>query len=89
MAQNKKKGPKSRSGEQASGVADVGEAEGIVLSVMEALTDERILSLLKKALYTQPLDDKIERIRDGPISYSVVSRKRARVRTLMRKFCLS
>ena len=37
---------------------------------MEALTDDRILSLL------------------NPISYSVVSRKRARVRTLMRKFSL-
>ena len=45
----------------------MGEAEkGIVLRLMEALTDDRILSLLKKALYPQPLDDKIERMNDIP-----------------------
>ena len=44
---------------------DVGETEErIVLRVMEALTDDRILSLLKKALYPQPLDDKLARMND-------------------------
>ena len=57
MAPNKpKKGQRTKSGE-----VDMGEAEqGIVLRVMEALTDDRILSLLTKALYPQPLDDKLE-----------------------------
>ena len=131
MGPNKpKKGQRTKNGEQASGEADniMGEAyeEGIVIRVMEAITDERILTLLKKALYPQPLDDKLrmndiiealtktisERdarafnnsrgrstrsskrctdsnsIRDGPISCSVVSRRRTRERTLMRKFSL-
>ena len=86
MAQNKKKGPKSTSGEQASGVDDVGEAEGIVLRVMEALTDERILSLLKKALYPQPLDDKIERMNTTIESFTKTIRERdARIEQLERK----
>ncbi len=57
MAPNKpKKGQRTKSGE-----VDMGEAEqGIILRVMEALTDDRILSLLTKALYPQPLDDKLE-----------------------------
>ena len=63
MAPNKpKKGQRTQSWE-----VDMGEAEkGIVLRLMEALTDDRILSLLKKALYPQPLDDKIERMNDIP-----------------------
>ena len=85
MAQNKK-GPKSTSGEQASGVADVGEADGIVLRVMEALTDERILSLLKKALYPQPLDDKIERMNTTIETLTKTIRERdARIEQLERK----
>ena len=86
MAQNKKKGPKSTSGEQACGVADVGEADGIVLRVIEALTDERILSLLKKALYPQPLDDKIERMNTTIESFTKTIRERdARIEQLERK----
>ncbi len=44
----------------------MGEAyeEGIVMRVMEAITDESILTLLKKALYPQPLDDKLQRMND-------------------------
>ena len=37
-----------------------GEGDDIVIRIMEALTDERILNILKKALYPQPLCDKID-----------------------------
>ena len=49
--------------------------EGIVLRVIEALTDDRVLSLLKKVLYPHPLDDKLEQI----------SKKNARIRQLEMK----
>ena len=39
---------------------DAGEGEDIILTVMEALTDERVLKLLRKALYPQPLLDKLD-----------------------------
>ena len=40
---------------------DIGEAEdGTILHVMEALTDDRVLKLLTKALYRQPLIEKID-----------------------------
>ena len=39
---------------------DAGEGEDIILTVMEALTDERVLKLLRKALYPQPVLDKLD-----------------------------
>ena len=61
MVPNKpKKGQRTKNGEVDTSEAD----EGIVLRVMEALTDDRILSLLTKALYPQKLDDKLERMND-------------------------
>ena len=46
---------------QSYDVVTGGEGEGdeTVIRIMEALTDERILNILKKALYPQPLCDKI------------------------------
>ena len=40
--------------------AVTGEGDDIVIRIMEALTDERIRNILKKALYPQPLCDKID-----------------------------
>ena len=37
-----------------------GEGDDIVIRIMEALTDERVLNILKKALYPQPLCDKMD-----------------------------
>ena len=38
----------------------MGDGDDIVIRIMEALTDERILRLLRKALYPQDLFDKLE-----------------------------
>ena len=66
---------------------DKGEAEeGIVLRVMEALTDDRIISLLKKALYPQPLEDKLERMNDTLDALTkIISEKDARIRQMEMK----
>ena len=40
--------------------AVTGEGDDIVIRIMEALTDERILNILKKGLYPQPLCNKID-----------------------------
>ena len=88
MGPNKpKKGQRTKSGEQASGEADMGEAEeGIVMRVMEAITDERILTLLKKALYPQPLDDKLQRMNDIIEALTkTISERDARIQQLERK----
>ena len=88
MGPNKpKKGQRTKSGEQASGEADMGEAEeGIVLRVMEALTDDRILTLLKKALYPQPLDDKLQRMNDTIEALTkAISERDGRIQQLERK----
>ena len=88
MGPNKpKKGQRTKSGEQASGEAAMGEAEeGIVRGVMEALTDDRILTLLKKALYPQPLDDKLQRMNDIIESLTkTISERDARIQQLERK----
>ena len=65
----------------------MGEAEeGIVLRVLEALTDDMILSLLKKALYPQPLDDKLQRMNDIIETLTkTISERDARIQQLERK----
>ena len=40
----------------------MGDGDDIVIRIMEALTDERILRLLRKALYPQDLFDKLDQM---------------------------
>ena len=68
---------------------DMSEAvDGIILHVMEALTDDRVLKLLKKALYPQPLIEKMYLMSASIDALTKqISEKDTRIRELEKKVC--